>query len=87
VLCASSKHEQGNSFSFTHENLSPSQLARELYDKYGIEVRSGLHCAPAAHRFYSTFPQGTTRIALSAYHLPDDLAYLFSALEKIASRF
>ncbi|GAO30299.1 aminotransferase class V-fold PLP-dependent enzyme [Geofilum rubicundum] len=87
VLCASSEHEQGGSFSFTHAELSPSQLARELYDKYGLEVRSGLHCAPAAHRFYSTFPQGSTRIALSAYHFPDDLVYLFGALKEIASRF
>ncbi len=87
VLCASPGHEQGSAFSFTHERLSPSQLARELYDKYGIEVRSGLHCAPAAHRFYLTFPQGTTRIALSPYHLPADLDFLYGALEEIAGRF
>jgi cysteine desulfurase family protein len=87
VLCALPDHEQGSAYSFTHEALSPSQLTRELYDKYGIEVRSGLHCAPAAHRFYSTFPQGTTRIALSNYHLPADLDYLYGALEEIAGRF
>lgn len=87
VLCASVEHEQGCTFSFTHDHLSPSQLARELFDKYGIEVRSGLHCAPSAHRYYSTFPQGTTRIALSPYHLSEDLDYLYSALEEIAGRF
>jgi cysteine desulfurase family protein len=87
VFCASSKHEQGSAFSLTHERLSPSQMARELYDRYGIEVRSGLHCAPAAHRFYSTYPQGTTRIALSPYHQSDDLVYLYNAFEEIAGRF
>ncbi len=87
VVCALPEHEQGSTFSFTHKSISPSQLARELYDKYGIEVRSGLHCAPAAHRFYSTFPQGSTRIALSPYHLPVDLDFLYSALGEIADRF
>jgi selenocysteine lyase/cysteine desulfurase len=87
VLCASMEHEQGSAFSFTHGDLPPSQLARELFEKYGIEVRSGLHCAPAAHRFYSTFPQGTTRIAISPYHSSDDLEYLYGALDEISSRF
>ncbi|MEG2099333.1 MAG: aminotransferase class V-fold PLP-dependent enzyme [Mucinivorans sp.] len=74
----------GNSlFSLTHSLLSPSTIAEKLYNHYKIEVRAGLHCAPAAHRHLGTFPSGTVRIATSPYHTATDLEYLAQAIEKI----
>jgi len=34
-------------------------LAYRLDVEYGIMVRSGLHCAPLAHKTLGTFPEGT----------------------------
>jgi cysteine desulfurase family protein len=87
VISALPGHEHGSVFSFVHDILTPSQIARIFYDEYGLEIRSGLHCAPAAHSFYGTFPQGTARIALSPYHTTDDLTYLCDALKAISNRY
>lgn len=84
VIGASDPSCQGHLFSITHSRLSPSGIAQALYSQFGIEVRSGLHCAPAAHQFYHTFPHGTVRIALSPYHTPNDLNDLCQALDKIS---
>lgn len=72
--------QQGELFSITHESLTPAELSQRLYDRHGIETRSGLHCAPLAHRTLGTFPAGTVRIALSPYHTPQDLDNLIKAI-------
>lgn len=41
-------------------------VAEEL-NRNGIAVRSGLHCAPWAHRRFNTIEQGTIRLAPSAF--------------------
>lgn len=63
VICANNPEQQGALFSITHPSYKPFQMARTLYENHEIEVRSGLHCAPAAHRFYGTFPQGAVRFS------------------------
>ncbi|MEG2527330.1 MAG: aminotransferase class V-fold PLP-dependent enzyme [Mucinivorans sp.] len=73
----------GSLFSIASSHIAPSALARQLYDHYRIEVRAGLHCAPAAHRHLGSFPVGTVRVATSPYHSAEDLAYLAQALERI----
>lgn len=75
--------QQGEIFSLTHDRLPVSEIARKLYFDFGVETRSGLQCSPLAHRTLGTFPTGTVRISLSAYHNEDDLGYLIDALEKI----
>ena len=83
VISASDEKQQGNVFSIVHENLKPSTIALRLYDRFGIEIRSGLHCAPQAHRFLDTFPSGTARFAPSNYHTPEDLKNLGDVLVEI----
>lgn len=53
-------------------------LARE-----GISVRTGLHCAPLAHRFLGTYPAGTIRFSVSYFTSDEDFAQLQSALNTI----
>ncbi len=85
VVCADHGNHQGALFSLVHKIATASQIAGELFNKFGIEVRSGLHCAPAAHRFYGTFPQGTVRLSFSPYHTINDLNYLLSALKDLTN--
>lgn len=75
---------QGELFSVAHERLGAAQLADVLWSSYGIEVRAGLHCAPAAHRFLGSFPQGTVRFAAGPYHTPQDFETLLRALTEIS---
>ena len=48
-----------------------------------IAVRTGLHCAPDAHRFLGTFPSGTVRFSISYFNNEKDFEYLYDALEYI----
>ena len=82
---ANNPAQQGELFSLTHERLSTGDFAQLLYDRHGIETRSGLHCAPLAHRSLGTFPSGTVRFSLSPYHTPDDLAFLIKAIADVTT--
>lgn len=77
---AAEMESQGEVFSLTSRSLSPSALAVRLYTEYGLELRSGLHCAPLAHRTIGSYPTGTVRVSISLYHTPQDLEYLTKAL-------
>lgn len=79
----SSPESQSPVFSFTHLEYSPSELAESLYKNYNIQVRSGMHCAPLAHKTLGTFPHGTVRISLSPYHTNKDLVYLAECIESL----
>lgn len=47
-----------------------SDSASSIFDNGKISVRTGLHCAPLAHKFLGTFPAGAIR--LSAGYFTDD---------------
>lgn len=72
--------QQGDLFSVTHCNISPSELSHRLYTRFGCETRAGLHCAPMAHRHLGTFPEGALRISLSPFHQATDLEFLSKAI-------
>ena len=48
-----------------------------------IAVRTGLHCAPNAHRFLGTFPGGTVRFSVGYFTTDDDFAMLDSTVQYI----
>ena len=54
------------------DGLSSEQAAAML-DNMGVAVRAGLHCAPLAHKRFGTLPQGTVRIAPSAFTQPGEI--------------
>ncbi|MDZ7672339.1 MAG: aminotransferase class V-fold PLP-dependent enzyme [Halanaerobiales bacterium] len=58
-------------------------LGFELAEKYGIMVRSGLHCAPLAHKTIGTYPEGTLRFSLGINTTKDDIDYTLEVLAKL----
>lgn len=52
-----------------------AELAFELYEKWGIETRPGLHCAPLAHKTLGTFPQGSLRVSLGPFNTERNRAF------------
>lgn len=74
---------QGEVLSITHARMDVSELAWQLSEQFGIESRSGLHCAPLAHRYLGTFPDGTCRLTPSIYQTPADFDYLLDALRTL----
>jgi len=52
----------------------------EILNKRGVAVRTGLHCAPAAHRVLGTFPAGTIRFSVGHFNAATDFTKLGEAL-------
>lgn len=83
VYGSSDVESQGELFSFTHREIKPSQISGALYERFGIETRSGLHCSPKAHRFLGSFPEGTVRVSTSVYHTKEDFKYFIDSLKEV----
>lgn len=60
-----------------------SDTAGQLFSERQIAVRTGLHCAPLAHKFLGTFPAGTVRFSTSYFTSGEDFEMLRSALDDI----
>lgn len=58
-------------------------LAYRLDAEYGIMVRSGLHCAPLAHKTLGTFPEGTLRFSFGYFNTEHDVLYSLDALKNL----
>lgn len=73
--------------SFNVEGIDSGELGYVLEEGYGILCRTGLHCAPCAHRTIGTFPQGTVRFSLGYFNTEEEVEYALRALREITSRF
>lgn len=60
-----------------------SDSAGNIFDRQGISVRTGLHCAPLAHRFMGTYPAGTIRFSVNYFTSEEDFEQLMEALDFI----
>lgn len=68
--------------SFVINGIS-SDSAAQLFNRLNIDLRTGLQCAPLAHKFLGTYPAGTIRISVGAYNSSEDFSQLEAALEYI----
>lgn len=64
------------------DGYSSDNIGKILSDN-DVAVRSGLHCAPFAHKFLGTFPAGTVRFSVSYFNTDEDFDILESALDYI----
>ena len=60
-----------------------SDSAGGIFAERGISVRTGLQCAPKAHRFLGTFPAGTIRFSVNGLTADQDFTELRDALDDI----
>lgn len=67
----------------TVEGYDLGDLGFKLAEEYGIMVRSGLHCAPLAHKTIGTFPEGTLRFSLGWHTTEEEIEYTLETLSKI----
>lgn len=61
----------------------PSDTAASVFAEKNIAVRSGLQCAPLAHKTLGTFPSGTIRFSCSAFTSDADFDELNGSLDWI----
>ena len=60
------------------------EVGMELERDFDILTRTGLHCAPAAHRTIGTFGRGTVRFSVSRFNTESDIHAALESLSKIA---
>ncbi|MBE9536476.1 MAG: aminotransferase class V-fold PLP-dependent enzyme [Proteobacteria bacterium] len=70
--------------SFNIEGLDPSLVSFRLDEEFDILSRSGLHCAPDAHKTVGTFPEGAVRLSPGFYNIPGDIDKTIAAIHRIA---
>ncbi len=66
--------------SLAFDGLDAAMLAFQLDREYGIAVRSGLHCAPRAHRTIGSYPEGTLRMSPGWFNTIQDIDYFCNAI-------
>lgn len=62
----------------------PGEVGAILDQAFDMKVRTGLHCAPVAHKTLGTFPLGTIRLSPGYFNTQDDIDLTIKAVEKIA---
>jgi len=70
--------------SFNLASALPSEVGLILDQSFGIMARTGLHCAPSAHRTLGTFPTGTVRFSFGWFNTPAEVERALEALRQIA---
>lgn len=69
--------------SITSNKYSNSELSYLLDKDYGIMTRTGLHCAPLAHKTIGSYPSGTVRFGIGYFHSESDINYTLNILKNL----
>lgn len=72
-----------SAISMNFRNIDSSEVAYTLDSQFGIMTRTGLHCAPLAHKTIGTYPTGTLRMSLGYFNDEKDVDYTLFSLNKI----
>ena len=73
---------QSGVLSVLPETMSCEEFGEAL-SEYGVAVRTGLHCAPTAHRTAGTLQTGTVRFSFSPFNTAAQMERTASICEKI----
>ena len=79
-------HNRTGVLSIDFINNDNGLVSHELSKNYGIMTRSGLHCAPSAHKTLGTFPKGTVRFSVSHFTTLEEIDYAIDSINKIAKK-
>ena len=82
VLAMPGLREQAGVLSFVPLRKDVEEVGTSLAER-GIAVRTGLHCAPFAHRSAGTLDTGTVRVSFSHFNTRTEVYQLFAALRDL----
>ena len=82
VIGASTEDDRIGVVSCVFDGYSSDSIGQVL-SEHDVAVRTGLHCAPKAHAFMKTAPDGTVRFSIGYFTSLSDLESLENALAYI----
>lgn len=74
--------DEGGIVLFSVHGRSAAEVGAHL-DRRGIAVRTGLHCAPTAHRLIGTPEDGAVRVSVGLYNTEEELLTLCRTLREL----
>lgn len=72
---------------FNIDGMKPGDVGRRLDEEFGILVRTGVHCAPEAHKEALTYPEGAVRVSPGFFNTESDINEFLIAIDAISGRF
>jgi cysteine desulfurase/selenocysteine lyase len=72
--------------SLTIDGMEPARVGSLMDEKYGIACRPGIHCAPGAHEFLGTLPEGTVRFSFGWFNTQDEVDAAAKALREVCQK-
>ena len=78
--------ERTATLSFNVAGMRPSELGLALDEEVGVQARTGLHCAPAAHRTVGTYPGGSVRFSPGYFTTEAEMEAALAGVAAIARR-
>ena len=83
ILCPGAE-KRVSTVSIVIDGMDCNEVAMRLDEEYDVAVRSGMHCAPMAHKAYGTLQSGTTRLSLGYFNTAFDIERALTAISEIA---
>jgi len=71
--------------SMTIDNYDASDVGTILDVDYGIQTRTGLHCAPLIHEHHGTTPRGTVRFSVGPFNTAEHIQTALRAVAETAA--
>jgi cysteine desulfurase/selenocysteine lyase len=71
--------------SVTLENYDAQDVGTILDVDYGIQTRTGLHCAPLIHEFHGSVPRGTVRFSAGPFNTREHIETAIKAVRELAA--
>lgn len=68
------------------ENVVCSEVGSILDQVFDIMTRTGLHCAPSAHKTIGTFPRGTVRFSFSLFNTLEEVKETVEIIKELARK-
>ncbi len=84
LYTAKDRSKQAPVISLNIEGYESGEVGAILDQAFDIKVRTGLHCAPAAHKTLGTYPLGTVRLSPGYFNTMEEINLTVQALEKMA---
>ncbi|WP_138204185.1 aminotransferase class V-fold PLP-dependent enzyme [Haloimpatiens lingqiaonensis] len=75
-----------STISINSSKIDNAELGFILDSEFGIITRTGLHCAPLAHKTIGTYPSGTIRFSFGIFNDEKDVDYALSCINKVIKR-
>jgi len=66
------------------DGWDPVDFGAKLDERFGIQVRPGLQCAPLIHEHHGTSPMGTVRFSIGAFNTHDHIHRTLDAVATLA---